>query len=87
MKELSKIYGMRLQSLRKNLNISRITMSEKCNVSVNTLKTWETGKHEFSFIFLLKYLNVLKEHGLKLSMDAFIELDKPLEYTLTNKIK
>ena len=48
----------RLNNLRIELNLSRIELAEKLNVSVRLISYWENGKRECDFDMLLKLANI-----------------------------
>lgn len=71
-RELYKIVGERLKSVRMQLGFSRREFADKCGFSAATLQAWEDGRYPVPKKSMIKYVKTLFDCGLITSPEWFI---------------
>ncbi|MFT4060382.1 MAG: helix-turn-helix transcriptional regulator [Legionella sp.] len=72
-RELYKIVGERLKSVRMQLGFSRREFADKCGFSAATLQAWEDGRYPVPQKSMVKYVKTLFDCGLITSPEWFIK--------------
>lgn len=76
--QLQKI-GSRLKALRRNANLTVKYITEKYGISTKSISNWESGATEIGILNLVKYLEVFADHGIKISIDALLDLNNSMK--------
>lgn len=71
--------GNRLKALRRNCNLTIKYISEKYGISSRSIANWESGATEMGILNLVKYLEVFAEHGIKVSIDALLDMNNSIK--------
>lgn len=72
--------GERLYKLRKSFGLSRKEIENRFGISSNTLKIWESGKHEIGVMKLMNYLKIFRVYDANIDLTYFLEyVDKDSE--------
>lgn len=76
--QLQKI-GSRLKTLRRNANLTVKYIAEKYGISPKSISNWESGVTEIGILNLVKYLEVFADHGIKISIDALLDMNNSIK--------
>lgn len=71
--------GNRLKTLRRNSNLTVKYIAEKYGISPRSIANWESGTTEIGILNLVKYLEVFAEHGIKVSIDALLDMNNSIK--------
>lgn len=79
-----RLYGHRLKMIRQARGLSRKEIEETHNLSAATLRGWEEGKSEPGFLKLYDYLKIFDNYGCTITLEAFLDLNSPLKFQISN---
>lgn len=71
--------GNRLKTLRRNSNLTVKYIAEKYGIPSRSIANWESGSTEIGILNLVKYLEVFAEHGIKVSIDALLDMNNSIK--------
>ncbi len=71
--------GNRLKTLRRNSNLTVKYIAEKYGIPPRSIANWESGSTEIGILNLVKYLEVFAEHGIKVSIDALLDMNNSIK--------
>lgn len=71
--------GIRLKALRRNCGLTIKYVSEEYGISSRSIANWESGATEIGILNLVRYLEVFAEHGIKVSIDALLDMNNSIK--------
>lgn len=71
--------GSRLKMLRRNSNLTVKYIAEKYGIPPRSIANWESGATEIGILNLVKYLEVFADHGIKISIDALLDVNNSIK--------